>query len=311
VAAPLSYRERLARKMPRVSKFLRQGIRVVARGRRPATRVVFVVGSQRSGTRLPLQILDGAPEVMTYSEGTAPYFDRVLLKPLPEIERLLTRSLFPVVALKPICETHRINELLDHFPDARGIWIFRDYRDATNSASAKWKSGKEAVRRLAAGELDAAGWRAGGLTTEKLQLVRRLYSDSMSLHAANAVMWFLRNDLFFDLGAFKRSDLVLVRYEDLVTDPRRHFLPVLDRIDVAERPELFRFIYASSVRRRPFPEIPAEIQALCEDAHARLLAHHQAASGGSLQRSTDADAKTVHEADLLQVGAGPGSSRDD
>ena len=190
VAAPLSYRERLARKMPRVSKFLRQGTRVVAGGRRPATRVVFVVGSQRSGTRLPLQILDGAPEVMTYSEGTAPYFDRVLLKPLPEIERLLTRSLFPGVALKPICQTHRINELLDHFPDARGIWIFRDYRDATNSASAKWKSGKEAVRRLAAGELDAAGWRAGGLTTEKLQLVRRLYSDSMSLHAANAVMCF-------------------------------------------------------------------------------------------------------------------------
>jgi hypothetical protein len=93
---------------------------------------------------------------------------------------------------------------------------------------------------------------------------------------------FLRNDLFFDLGAFKRSDLVLVRYEDLVTDPRRHFLP--DRIDIAERPELFRYIYASSARRRPFPEIPAETQALCEDAHARLLAHHQAASGGSLQR---------------------------
>ncbi len=276
MAAPLTYRQRAARKWPRLKKLVRQWTSVAVKGRPRSTRAVFVVGSQRSGTRLPLQVLDHVPEVMTFSEGSAPYFRGVLLEPLPRVEALLRRSPFPVVALKPICETHRVLELLDRFPDARAIWIFRHYPDAVNSASVKWTSGTEAVRRLAAGDLQGAGWRAGGLTPEKLDVVRRLYDDRMSLHAANALMWYLRNDLYFDLKACDRPDVLLVRYEDLVSEPKDAFVRVFGFLGLQPPPGFESSVYGSSVSRRGFPEIPTEIKALCDGLEERLLAHYRA-----------------------------------
>lgn len=250
---------------------------MLASGGRPATRLVFVVGSQRSGTRLPLQVMDYAPGIVTYSEGSAPFFKDVLLEPLERVEALARQSPFPVIALKPICETHRIHELLDRFQASKGIWIFRWYEDAVNSASLKWSSGREAVRRLAAGELKAAGWRVGGLTEEKLELVRRLYRDDMSLHEANAVMWYLRNGLFFDLNAGAREDILLVRYEDLVGNPRPNFERMFRFIDVPLPMGFVDVVRRGESSRRQFPQVSSEIRTLCEDLHARLLAHYAGA----------------------------------
>ena len=111
--APISFRRRIARKLPRVIKTTQHWLRAMAARGRPATRVVFVVGSQRSGTRLPLHIMDYSPEISTYSEGAAPYFEKVMLQPLDYVAAQVRRSPSPIVVLKPICETHRVHELLD------------------------------------------------------------------------------------------------------------------------------------------------------------------------------------------------------
>ena len=221
-----------------------------------------------------MQVMDCAAEIATFTEGSAPYFDRVLLKPLDRVEQLLGRSPAPVVALKPICETHRVHELLDRFPGSRAVWIFRHYRAAVDSASTKWKSGREAVRRLASGELEEAGWRAGGLTGEKLALVKRLYRADMSLHDANAVMWLLRNGLFFDLRADARPEILLVRYEDLVGDPRRSFARLFDFIGVPMPAESVEVIKRPSREDKTVPVISAEIASHCDALHERLLSHY-------------------------------------
>ena len=270
----LSIKERVERKLPRVVKHARRWIGVAASGGRPQSRLVVVVGSQRSGTRMPLTVLDHAPEIMTWSEGAAPYFDGVLLQPLDRVAALVRRSIFPVVVLKPICETHRVNEVLARFPGSKAIWIFRHYEAAVSSASVKWKSGREAVRRLAEGELRSAGWRAGGLTQEKLELVRHLYRPEMSLHEANAVMWYLRNGLFFDLKADTRRDVMLVRYEDLVTDPVARFSDIFRFIGVPI-PSGFEADVRHTERERKFPLIAEEIRQLCDELYARLLAHYR------------------------------------
>lgn len=287
MAVPLTPMQRIQRKLPRALKFARQWLRVAA-GRRPPARAIFVVGSQRSGTRLPLQLFDRSERMMTYSEGHYPYFDGVLLQPLPTVARLLERNPFPVVVLKPICETHRVVELLTQFPGSRAIWIFRHYRDAVNSASVKWKSGKEAVRRLAAGDLDGAAWRAGGLTPAKLETVRSLYRDDLSLHAANAIMWYLRNDLFFDLNVAGRDDVLLVRYEDLVQQPREACGRMFRFAGVAAPEGLAGSVYTSSVSKKPFPPIPADIEALCQAVEEKLLAHYSGVGPAGARRSETA-----------------------
>lgn len=293
MARRMTLKRRFQRKLPRLVKAARHWAQAAISGGRPDTRVVFVVGSQRSGTRLPIQIMDQSPAIATYSEGTAPFFDGVLLQPLDQVRRLVAQSPAPIIALKPICETHRVHELLDTFPRSKVIWIFRHYEDTVNSASVKWTSGRDVLRRLAVRDLQAASWRAGGLSEEKLALATRLYHDDMSLHEANAVMWYLRNALFFELDAGLRPDVLLVRYEDLVNAPQEHFTRVFDFIGTAVPAAAVEAIRSSGRGRRPFPEISREVRNLCEELHGRLLEHYTAQGGAEARPAVAAPVLTA------------------
>ena len=88
MAVSLTLRQRFVRKMPRLIKAGRQWARAAVTGGRPGARLVFVVGSQRSGTRVPVQILDCSPRIATYSEGAAPFFATALLEKTGDTERL-------------------------------------------------------------------------------------------------------------------------------------------------------------------------------------------------------------------------------
>jgi sulfotransferase family protein len=269
---PLPLLARAQRKLPRVRKFVGRWIRTIYAGDRVNPRAVFVLGAQRSGTRLPLHVLEQSSEIITYSEGSAPFFSGVLLRDDHAVLRALKRLPFPRVVLKPICESHRAPELLATFAGARVIWIYRHYRETVNSAVVKWKTGKRNLKRVATRDR-TAGWRLGGLTPEKLALASRLYSDDMSLHAAEAVMWYLRTALFFDLGLAGRSDVLLVKYEDLVTAPEAGFSSMFSFLECPFDQAFLRGVYASSVRSQSFPEIPQEIERLCADLMERLDSH--------------------------------------
>jgi hypothetical protein len=268
-------RRRSARKLHRTAKVTGQWFRVIANGARPETEVVFVVGSQRSGTRLPLEVMDYSPDISVYNEGTSPYFDNVMLQPLDYVAALVRRSPARIVVLKPICETHRVAELLSRFPGSKAIWIFRNFQGASRSAAVKWTSGRDSVRHLAERDFKAAAWRTGGLSEEKLETVRRLYRADMSLYEAEAVMWYLRNGLFFDLRMERRSDVLLVRYEDLVSDPVRRFQDMFRFIGSPMPARSVAAIKESSDGNRTYPELDPRIRALCEDLHDRLLGHYK------------------------------------
>jgi hypothetical protein len=270
VATPQSLRARVERKLPRILKFCHQWGKRLGTKSPVMSRAVFVLGAQRSGTRLPLMVLDQSPDIITYSEGSDPFFTGVMLKRDDVIRRHLRRMPFPIVVLKPICESHRGVDLLGTFSGSSVVWIYRDYRDTVNSSVVKWQTGVKHLNSLARGDLKAAAWRAGGLTEEKLELVRQIYDDEMSLHAANAVMWYLRTSLFFDGGLAGRSDVLLVKYEDLVRNPNVEFTRLFEFLDCPFQSEYLSRIYSSSISRQPFPAIPARISDLCEGLMSRL-----------------------------------------
>ena len=250
-------------------------------------RPVFVVGAQRSGTRLPMVVMERSPDIGTYAEGNSRFFNGVLLKPDEHVARLVRRLPFRVVALKPICESHRAREFLERFPGSRVVWIYRDYRYAARSAERKWKGGLRELELLATGRLKEAGWRAGGLTEEKLRLVKRLYDPAMSRHSAYAMKWFLRTGLFFDIGLAGRDDVLLVKYEDLVTDPVSGFRRMFAFIGVGLRKAFVRDVYASSVATGDLQGLDPEIETLCMDLMERMDGYYRAQAtapgGGSVR----------------------------
>jgi hypothetical protein len=273
---PVPVGDRITRKLRRTRKFAARRAANLAAGARQTPNAVFILGSGRSGTRVPLVALERSPETITYSEGHSRLFRGALLKEDSVVHDVLRTTPFRTVVLKPICESHRAVEFLTTFPNARVVWIFRDYRDAVNSAAKKWTSALRHVHSLARGDLESAGWRAGGLTEAKLALVRELCTPDLSLVAAHGIMWDLRNSLFFDLKLHERSDALLVRYEDLVKEPQTYFPELFAFAGSAFDPQFVAGIYDRSVGRDRAPEMPARIEQLCAEMHARELEFYRA-----------------------------------
>lgn len=269
--ADVPVRDRINVKLKRTWKVAARHVTTLSAGSRQAPNAVFVLGSGRSGTRVPLVALERSPETITYTEGHPKLFRGALLREDRVIHDLLRATPFRTVVLKPICESHRAVEFLGSFPNAKVVWIFRDYRDAVNSATKKWTSALRHVRSLASGDIERVGWRAGGQSAEKLALVRELYTPTLSLAGAHAIMWYLRNSLFFDLQLHQRDDALLVRYEDLVKEPLRYIPELFEFVGSAFDRSFVDGIYERSVGRYSPPELPERVEQLCADVHTRLL----------------------------------------
>lgn len=274
-----SFRAGVVRRTRRMAKFARRLTLNALQGRTATTRVLFIMGAQRSGTRVPLVALESAPDVLTYREGARPYFRDGRLESDHSLDRLFAACPFPLLVLKPLCESHRAPDLLRRHPGSRVLWIFRGYQDTVRSASLKWSSGPEAVARLVTGRLDPGDWRLGGLTDEALEVARRLYEPGLSRHHADAILWYLRNRLALDLGLFDRQDVLVVRYEDLSTDPVRHFPRVFDFVGQTLRPDYLVDIHARSVRRSPLAGVPGPVAEACETLHDAIERRYRLSIG--------------------------------
>jgi hypothetical protein len=265
------------RKSRRMRKFARRLALNALSGGRPDTRVVFIVGAQRSGTRVPLVALESAPDILTYREGARPFFHGVRLTAEPMLDELFAQCAFPVLVLKPLCESHRARQLLERFPGSRVLWIFRNYEDTITSSSLKWSSGIEAVEQLLQDRLSRDDWRRGGVTPALLEDARRLYQPGLSLHHANAVLWYVRSRLLLDLDLFACPDALVIKYEDLTSAPVRHFPRVFQFVGQPLRPQYLSTIHSNATRRRPSPLIPRRVADACEALYAEIDRRYQAA----------------------------------
>jgi hypothetical protein len=262
------------RKTRRVAKVARRLALNALQGGRPETRVVFILGAQRSGTRVPLVALESAPDILTFREGARPYFDGVRLAEEPVLDRLFEACDFPLLVLKPLCESHRARQLLARFPGSRVLWIFRDHRDTITSSSLKWASGIEAVEQIVEGRLRPNDWRGGGLTPELLDVARRLYQPGLSLHHANAILWYLRTRLLLDLDLFTCPEALVIKYEDLTSAPAVHFDRVFRFLGQPLKPEYLTQIHRND-KRRPLSGIPSAVADACDALYSDVDARYQ------------------------------------
>jgi hypothetical protein len=232
--------------------------------------LVFVLGTQRSGTTMLLDVLDRSRDTEVHHEYDSAAMDAFRLRPPAVIDRLAERSAARVVVLKPITESHRADWLLNRFPDTRAIWVFRSYQDVANSAIAKWPGeNTEFVDRVREGNLQALDWRGERVSEETLVTVRGLAQRSLGEPEGAALFWYARNALYFELDLVNDPRVLLVRYDALVAEPE-------------EFPSMFQFlglpfdrrfvdsVSRTSIGRRPFGPIREDVRLLCDGMMQRL-----------------------------------------
>jgi hypothetical protein len=260
--------------------------RVVGAGRRlawrqhhggqPGTAVpLFVVGAQRSGTNMVFRALGRAPEVEVHNENDHAAFDRFLLRSDRTVARIVHDSRHLVVAFKPLCDSGRVDLLLDELPYAvagRAIWVYRNVDDRARSAVAKFgDSNLRALRAIATGS-GGGSWQAQGMSHNTLELLHAFDFASMAPETAAALFWYVRNVLFFERGLHHRADVGLLCYDRLVADPVGVLAPAFGWLGITWRDSYVDDVEprsASAAARPPLPIDPA-VRRLCDQLAARL-----------------------------------------
>ena len=201
---------------------------------------VYVVGLQRSGTNMLMRGVDLAPEVEVHNENDRGVFHRFQLRSDDVLAQTIRASRHAIVLVKPLCESHRVDELLDlpGVRSGRALWVFREPQARARSEVSKFRdSNLQALRAIAAGE-GASLWQGGRLPAASVELVRSFDTETMSPETAAVLFWVVRNQLYFDLGLDVRGDVMPVCYDEFVADPEGQMRRLCAFVGLRYRPEL-------------------------------------------------------------------------
>jgi hypothetical protein len=239
----------------------------------PSAVPVFVVGLQRSGTNMLTRGFERRPEFEVHNENSRRAFERFQLRPNPVIRDIVARSGHRFVLFKPLCDSHRTTELLDHLgtvSPGRAIWVFRSVDGRVRSAIAKFgPTNLRVLSEIAAGRGDGL-WQAQGLSNESRDFIRSIDYAHLSPESAAALFWYVRNSLYFELGLHERDDVMLASYDSLLRDGSAVMRVLCRFLDLPYDPDLVAHVDSARSPDQSRLAIEGGIRARCDELAERL-----------------------------------------
>ncbi len=271
-----AWRQKAAMRLYGASKQLVQFVRAPLPTSNQPQQLLFIIGCQRSGTTLMTRIFNRDFNTLVYPEHSSlskqDQLDGLRLNPLPQVEKRIKATRFPLVVLKPLVETQNSCQLLDFFDGSKALWMYRDYRDVALSNLRRFglQNGIKNLRYIVQEQED--NWRVEKLTPEYRDLVSRYFSEEMNPYDAAALFWIVRNSFFFTQDLAAQPAVRMLRYRDLVTEPLATITAVYN---FAQRPfpgdRLVQEVHQTSLGKGQAQiDLSPDIQTLCEEMLARL-----------------------------------------
>lgn len=182
--------------------------------------LLFIFGCQRSGTTMLTGLFREDPAAIVYGERGLAKPGELRLRPFDEIKSIIDSEKALVQVCKPLVESQHAQRILEFFPDARAIWMVRDYRDVVRSAIRKFSA--TAGHRNLIPILDKSApptFAAECVSWETRQVLDRLFSRESNAEEAQALYWYIRNIVYFEQNLDKNKQVRVCFYEDFVEDP--------------------------------------------------------------------------------------------
>jgi hypothetical protein len=236
---------------------------------RPDKRVIFVSGVHRCGTNMMMETLEWHPRTDVYRESDPRAFKHFMMLPESAITELIERSPADRVVIKALHEAEKLAGLLDRHAPARAIWMYRDWRDVVNSILARWPNHRNGIDEIVQA-IDTVKWRGRGTTDTTRTILKEVYRPDIDDASANALFWYLRNQLFFDQGFDDDDRVALINYDRLLERPEPQLRALCTMLEIELVPRMTRVCDVRQVRKKPPPSVEPEVASLADEMLERL-----------------------------------------
>lgn len=239
--------------------------------------IIFVLGCQRSGTTMLENVLEQISKFSVYGEGSkkAMRVDAYYrFRDEETIRGLISRDRKRFILFRPLNDAQYTDRYLKLYPNSKAIWIYRRYPDTINSAVKKWgeiqkniiiwirnEAGKEKLMTEVEHLLYSIY--SERIHPETLAVISKIANDSMTKEEGAALIWYIRNQIYFDLNLQQNNKVLLVKYEDAVTEPETNFKRIFEFIGIKTRKTYADNIFSSSIGKNPAPVINPRIENIC------------------------------------------------
>lgn len=240
-------------------------------------RIVFIFGCQRSGTTMLQQIFSRDINSKVYDEvGSAlSRHDSKLglrLDPIEELYNEFNKPGAPLIVVKPLVESQNARQLLQSFPKARAIWMYRHYADVVASKLKKsgLMSGIGDLRHMV--KKTPNDWRSDRIPMPIYSLVQKHFAEDMNGYDAAALYWYVRNHFYFEQALDNLSTVMLCRYEELVREPQEGMKRIYAFLERPfPNPRNMNTVHTDSIGKGKAVTISPSIKALCDEMLEALI----------------------------------------
>jgi hypothetical protein len=246
--------------------------RINSIGKSPVPTIpVFILGKQRSGTTMLFSYFESRLDTETFDESDHRAFTDFQIHDFEKVQQILNNSRAPFTVFKPICDSHRVQEFINFFPNSWIIWAQRYFKDVANSSirhfSPDWDTGLKIICEGRSG----GGWFVQGVSEKSAAVLRKVYRESLSPFEKSCLVWWARNQIPIENTFHERKHVIMVQYEDLVTNPGQNFEEINRIIGLPSFPSAYSHVHSRSIGRNSYPDMDEEIEKLCEKLHEELL----------------------------------------
>ncbi|HKU90861.1 MAG TPA: sulfotransferase [Steroidobacteraceae bacterium] len=242
----------------------------------PERTPVFIVGLQRSGTTMLMDIFHLHPEteVLDEARDSRAFLDYRIRNPRT-VRQIIAESHYRFPCFKIIADSHVLPSILDGLPDPRVLWMYREPGPNAASRLVKFPKGTAAIRKVCANQ-PGGGWFAEGVSPAVARRLRDLDYSRFADFDYACLVWWVRNQLYFEMGLGSDPRVRLLRYETLVSQPEPTMRALFDWTGMGWSQASMRFVHARSMKKANLPRLDPQVDALCTELLQRLDAEHAA-----------------------------------
>jgi hypothetical protein len=261
--------ESLVRRFSRLGARARKRFWLARNGASRHTTPVYIVGAQRSGTRMLGECLGQSPEFESIGEANARAFVNFSIRDDRTIEHLIEDCPYRFIVFRALKDSHDVPRLLSRNPAAKAIWAYRHYLDRINSAVRMF--GRHPLNQFAAfARGDPGVWQMRGISTPVEAVVRQFDFGDLSECDGAALMWWVRNSLYFSLGLETDPRVRPWSYDAFVRSPELELEELLKFLGGRFEAYMLSGVNACSLEKEAAPTLRADVRALCERLYAQL-----------------------------------------